>query len=361
MESPFSRKPYTLDRVVRLALWIAALVAAYFLVRELSSVLLPFLVGWLIAYMLYPLVRFVQDKLKLRNRVLSIVVVLIVVAAVLTGIVCLLMPMISDEISKMSLLVSKYLTNTSYKSLLPAEWVNFLRSSLADINFNDLISWQNIEDAAEKLMPQVWNVLSETWSFIVGLFVLLIVFLYMVFILIDYEKITSGFVDLIPHQYRALAKDILSDLEAGMNSYFRGQSLVAFIVGVLFSIGFSIIGLPLAIVCGLFIGLLNLVPYLQTIGIVPVVFLTLLKSAETGQSFWWLILGVLLVFVVVQVIQDFFLVPKIMGKAMGLNPAVILLSLSVWGALLGFVGLIIALPLTTLLISYYKRFVLHET
>ena len=113
--------------------------------------------------------------------------------------------------------------------------------------------------------------------------------------------------------------------------------------------------------CGLFIGLLNLVPYLQTIGIVPVVFLTLLKSAETGQSLWWLILGVLLVFVVVQVIQDFFLVPKIMGKAMGLNPAVILLSLSVWGALLGFVGLIIALPLTTLLISYYKRFVLHET
>ncbi|NCA79709.1 MAG: AI-2E family transporter [Sphingobacteriia bacterium] len=355
------RKPFTLDRVVRLALWIAALVATYFLVRELSGVLLPFLVGWLIAYMLYPLVRFVQDKLKLRNRVLSIVVVLIVVAAVLTGLVCLLMPMISEEISKMSLLVSKYLTNTSYKSLLPAEWVTFLRSSLADINFNDLISWQNIEDAAEKLMPQVWNVLSETWSFIVGLFVVVVIFLYMIFILIDYEKVSSGFVRMVPQVHRKLVKEILSDLETGMNRYFRGQALVASIVGVLFAIGFSIIGLPLAIGCGLFIGLLNMVPYLQTVGFIPVILLALLKCAETGANVWWMLLAVFIVFIIVQGFQDMFLVPKIMGKAMGLNPAVILLSLSVWGALLGFMGLIIALPLTTLLISYYKRFVLHET
>jgi predicted PurR-regulated permease PerM len=68
-----------------------------------------------------------------------------------------------------------------------------------------------------------------------------------------------------------------------------------------------------------------------------------------------------LVFAIVQTIQDAFLTPKIMGKVTGLNGAVILLSLSVWGTLLGFVGLIIALPLTTLLVSYYRRFVLEET
>lgn len=361
MESSFSRKPYTLDRVVRLTLWLLGAVLVFFLVKKLSGVLLPFLVGWLIAYMLYPLVRFVQYKMKLRNRALSIVLVLLFVVAVLVGLAWLLVPMIGKEVAKMSVLVSNYLSNSTYQNLSLEGWVAYVCSYLEGVDFNDLLSWQNVENVVEKVMPQIWNVLSETWSFIVGLFVFMIVFLYMVFILIDYEKITSGFIDLIPHQYRALAKDILSDLEAGMNSYFRGQSLVAFIVGVLFSIGFSIIGLPLAIVCGLFLGLLNLVPYLQTIGIVPVVFLTLLKSAETGQSFWWLILGVLLVFVVVQVIQDFFLVPKIMGTAMGLKPAIILLSLSVWGALLGFVGLIVALPFTTLLISYYKRFVLRES
>ena len=71
-------------------------------------------------------------------------------------------------------------------------------------------------------------------------------------------------------------------------------------------------------------------------------------------------MGCFIVFLVVQGTQDLFLVPKIMGKAMGLNPAVILLSLSIWGSLLGIVGMIIALPITTLLISYYKRFVLNN-
>ena len=85
-----------------------------------------------------------------------------------------------------------------------------------------------------------------------------------------------------------------------------------------------------------------------------------MKSAETGQSFWRILLACFIVFVVVQGIQDLFLVPKIMGKAMGLNPAVILLSLSIWGSLLGIVGMIIALPITTLLISYYKRFILNK-
>ena len=82
---------------------------------------------------------------------------------------------------------------------------------------------------------------------------------------------------------------------------------------------------------------------------------------ETGQSFWVILLCALAVFAVVQTIQDMYLTPRIMGHAMGLNPAIILLALSVWGSLLGFIGLIIALPLTTLCLSYYKRFILKET
>ena len=146
-----------------------------------------------------------------------------------------------------------------------------------------------------------------------------------------------------------------------MNSYFRGQGLVAFCVGVLFSIGFVIVDFPLAVGLGMFMGFLNLVPYLQTLGFVPMILLALLEAADTGQNFWWILLPAVIVVAVVQVLQDTVLVPKIMGSAMGLNPAVILLSLSVWGSLLGFIGLIIALPLTTLLISYYKRFVLEES
>ena len=158
-----------------------------------------------------------------------------------------------------------------------------------------------------------------------------------------------------------LVVDIVSDLEEGMNRYFRGQALVALIVSVFFIIGFSIIGLPLAIVFGLLMGVLNMVPYLKTVAVIPALFLAFLQSAETGQSFLNIMLWLIIVFLVIQVIEDLFLVPKIMGKVTGLNPAVILLSLSIWGSLMGVVGLIIALPLTTLLISYYKRLVLRES
>ena len=131
-------------------------------------------------------------------------------------------------------------------------------------------------------------------------------------------------------------------------------------MGVLCAIGFSIIQLPLAIVAGLLVGILTIVPYLKVVGIIPCAILGLLQSMETGRSYVSILLGIGIVFIVVQMLEDFILTPKIMGKVTGLNPAVIMLSLSIWGSLMGMVGLIIALPLTTLIISYYKRFVLKD-
>ncbi|MDE6270721.1 MAG: AI-2E family transporter, partial [Muribaculaceae bacterium] len=146
-------------------------------------------------------------------------------------------------------------------------------------------------------------------------------------------------------------------VKESMNHYFRGQALVAFLVGILFSIGFSIVGLPLAIVLGLFIGLLNMVPYLQLISIIPTSLLCLVYSIDGNVDFWPVWWECMAVYIVVQCIQDLVLTPRIMGKAMGLNPALILLSISIWGTLLGFIGLIIALPLTTLLLAYYDRYI----
>ena len=99
---------------------------------------------------------------------------------------------------------------------------------------------------------------------------------------------------------------------------------------------------------------------LHTFALIPTAFLALLKAADTGQNFWIIFASALIVFAVVQILSDMVITPKIMGKAMGLNPAILLLSLSVWGALLGFIGLIIALPLTTLIIAYWQRYVTKE-
>jgi predicted PurR-regulated permease PerM len=201
--------------------------------------------------------------------------------------------------------------------------------------------------------------LSGTLQFILGLFIGFVILLYVIFILLDYEKITTGWRSAIPHKYRPFCEGLVDDLMMGMNRYFRGQAFVAGMVGIMCAVGFSIIGLPLAIVMGLFIGLLNMVPYLQWFGYIPVTFLMWIRSVETGQSFPMLFLELAIVVAIVQIVQDLFLIPKIMGKMTGLKPALILLSLSIWGALLGIVGMIIALPLTTLIISYYKRYVLN--
>jgi predicted PurR-regulated permease PerM len=176
----------------------------------------------------------------------------------------------------------------------------------------------------------------------------------------DYEKFTNGWPELLPERYRGMAVKLVADVTEGMNKYFRGQGLVAFCVGVLFSIGFLIIDFPMAIGLGMFIGLLNMVPYLQLIGFIPAILLAIVKAADTGQSFWLIMLMVIIVFCVVQLIQDTFLTPKIMGKVMGLNAAIILLSLSIWGSLLGMLGMIIALPGTTLLLTYYQRYVIKK-
>ncbi|MBQ8711391.1 MAG: AI-2E family transporter, partial [Prevotella sp.] len=153
---------------------------------------------------------------------------------------------------------------------------------------------------------------------------------------------------------------LVSDVTEGMNKNFRGHAIEAYSLRVLFSIGFLIIDFPLAVALGMFIGLLNMVPYLQLVGFIPTIILAIVKAADTGQNFWLIMLMALVVFAVVQVIQDTILTPKIMGHVTGLNSAIILLSLSIWGSLLGILGMIIALPMTTLLINYYQKYIIRQ-
>lgn len=354
------KRPYTFDRVVRLVIGVLIAIGLFLVINLLSGVLLPFVIGWLIAYLLHPLVKFFQYRLKFKNRVLSIFMAFLSVTLVLVVAGFLFLPSVIEEFSRMGVLLVDYLKDVDSSSFFSDSVRLWMSETASGIDFQNMFTWNNIESLIEKIVPQIFGIISGTWSFLVGIFVIFIIFLYVIFILIDYEKITEGFLYVIPTKYRPFVTQLSDDVEVGMNRYFRGQASVAFLVGILFSIGFSIIGLPLAITMGLFIGLLNLVPYLQILGLIPVTFLVLLQSMETNQNFWWFMLFVIIVFVVVQVIQDLLLVPKIMGKAMGLNPAIILLSLSVWGALFGLIGMIIALPLTTLLISYYKRFILQN-
>lgn len=350
-------KKITFDSFIRGIISALIIIGVLYLVNYLSSVLLPFFVAWLIAYMTYPMVTFFQYRLKLKNRVLSIFVTMLVLLTLLILAFVVLVPPIVDELGKLKELLTAYFIEGSKQAAIPGTVANFIKEHVNMIQIQSTLSEENLSQAIRSLLPKAWNILTQSVNIVASIFAAFIVLLYTFFILLDYETIANGWVGLVPAKYREMTVRIVNDVKDGMNRYFRGQALVAFLVGVLFSIGFLIIDFPLAVGFGLFIGLLNMVPYLQLIALAPTVLLALLKAADTGESFWWILACALLVFCVVQVIQDGFIVPKVMGKITGLNPAIILLSLSVWGALMGIVGMIIALPCTTIMLSYYKRYI----
>jgi len=352
------KRPFTFDRVVRIIIGVAVAIALFLLLKKLSSVLLPFLVAWLIAYMLYPIVKIFQFKLKIRSRILSILLVFLSVGLVLGLILCLVIPPIISEISRTSDLLSVYMQHVQRVNFIPQEIKVSILNWINKIDLEKLVSKDYFAQGVEFIIPQFWNLLSGSISFIISLFVLFIVFLYTVFILTDYERINNGWIQLVPEKYRTVIIHILEDLENGMNRYFRGQALIASIVGVLLATGFTIIDLPLGLVLGLIMGVFAMVPYLNVVMFPVLGFFAFLKSVETHQPFWMVAASVVAVIAFVQATQDLFLTPKIMGKVTGMKPAVILLSLSIWGSLLGIAGMIIALPATTILFSYYKRFII---
>ncbi|MDD2438170.1 MAG: AI-2E family transporter [Massilibacteroides sp.] len=358
--NPLFEKPFTFDRVSRIVFGLLSIAGILYLLVILRNALLPFLIAWLMAYLMQPIVRFVQYKLKIRSRFLSILAVLLTCIIILIAFFVLLVPSISSEIERIMHSINTHNTSNGHIPFIPEDWLLYIQTHVDISELPDLLSKENLLDAIKQLAPRMWAILSNTFSVLVSATIVFIIFLYFIFILLDYEKIANGWKKLIPIDYRPFFFGLADDVEYSMNRYFRGQSLIALCVGILFAIGFKIIDLPLGITLGLFMGVLNLVPYLQTIGIIPMLLLALLKSSETGENFWVIFGLALLVLGIVQAIQDLFLTPKIMGKAMGLNPAIILLSLSIWGTLLGFIGLIVALPLTTLCLSYYKRFILME-
>ena len=360
MENTETRKRYDLDRITRLIISIICIVAAIMTINYLSGILLPFVIGGLLAYMLNPLVEWLMKVLHLKGRALASILAIVIALTAIIFVLWWLIPYIGNEVSDMTKMLANYAKASFKIPHIPDAVQDFFRQ-----NF-DLSQWQKMltKEQWMNLLNQIasgtWSVLGGTLSVVLGIVTVLLVLLYMFFILLDYDKITHGFKAAIPPRYRRISFKIMRDVEQTMSRYFRGQAMVSLLVGIIFAIEFSIIGLPMAIVFGLFIGVLNMVPYLQLISFPLAAFLCLGASVDTGQSFWYLFGWTFAAYCICQVIQDLILIPSIMKQQMGLNPAIVFLSLSVWGYVLGFVGLIIALPLTTLIISYYSEYVLHK-
>ena len=323
-----------------------------YLVYQLRNVLTPFFIALFTAYLINPIIKFIETKLKIKNRGASVTIGITSILILFTTTTLISIPFLNKEFQSAIGLVKEYSEFIPpISSELNIKATQFIESDYA----KDFINSSTINETINKITPLLKNLFSESIDLLMGIFGIFIILIYLIFILLGYPKLKKSWPKWIPLKYRDTAKDIIDDLSNGMRAYFRGQAFIAFIVGILFCIGFKIIGLPLAIFLGVTIGLLNLVPYMQILGFIPAFILCILHSMETDQSIWLSLGSTAIVFMIIQLIQEVILIPKIMNKVTGLHPAIILLSLSIWGSLLGLSGLIIALPISTLLISYYKR------
>ncbi len=344
---------WNIDRIMKLIIGIAITVAVICLLRYLKNVLLPFFVACFIAYIMQPLVAMNRRMLHEKGRAFSSILALVEVLGVISLIVYLFLPHVLNELDTLNGIIHDV---NSGKRAIPHEYasiITWIEESLDIDKLKSMLSEVHLDTLIRKgvsLLGESLNVIAEVLEWALTI-------IYILFILIDYPQIARGFKLIIPHKYRDRVMPIVHEVQTNMDHYFRGQGCVAVCAAIFYCIGFSIVGLPLAIPMGILVGILYMIPYFQYVTLIPVAVICFIYSLGGDVSFLSLFGKSLLVYVISQSICDYILTPHIMGKELGLNPAVILLSLSVWGSLLGIIGMIIALPVTSMIMSYYEKYI----
>ena len=344
----------------RIFLILLLIVCILMALDYLSPVLLPFVVAWLLAYMLNPIVNFFQHTCRLRFRLPCVLLTIVLTTGVLALLGWLIVPPLLDECGHLERVWAGYLENQGRNASIPQSFSEMFQRVVEYPEVKRFLRGGSLFATLKSVVPSLWDVLMGAASTIINIGASMIALLYLFFLMLDFDRYAKGWIKFIPVHRRATAQRMMADFEKYFCGYFRGQFLIALSNCVMFTIGFLLIGFPMPVGLGVFIGVISFVPYLQVVGIVPALILALLRATETGDNFWLLMGGVLLVYIVVQIIQDILVTPHVMGKIMGLSPAIILLALSVGGYLLGILGLILALPVTTLLLLYYKQYFVEE-
>lgn len=344
---------WTSDRIMHLIIGLAITACLVWLVRYLSDVLLPFFVACAVAYLLQPLVRFNQRITHIHTRTIPSILSLLEILIVLAGLGYLFLPSVISETDVLGDIIKKI---SDGRLPIPREFVplvQFVDRYVSPAKLHEMLSTSHIETLITKgtsFLEGSIEVIMQTLGWLLTL-------IYILFILIDYPQITRGFKLIVPHKYRPQAMEVVHEVQNNLNHYFRGQGVVALCAAVFYCSGFSIVHLPLAIPMGILVGILYMIPYFQYVTLIPVAVICFIYSLGGNVSFLPMIGECLLVYVVSQSICDYLITPHIMGREMGLNPAIILLSLSVWGSLLGIIGMIIALPVSALIMTYYERYI----
>lgn len=341
--------------LLRLVIYIGLVVLVWSVLSYLSLALAPVGVGIVVAFLLDPSVRALESRRV--PRWLAVGGMVLVFLGFLTLIATTLPYLVSRELDHFAEQIP------AYKKLLDTKLLPLLGKVLKTRahNVNDYVrllsdrlgEWAR--GAAGQISVAVGSALLSVAGFFKYLITVLLVPIFAVSFLMDMPSMKDALRPLVPPRHQQMVSDILQDIYVALGGWLRGQLTVMTIQAALYSIGLSITDIPLAIVIGCTAGFLAFVPYVGvSIGLLAALTVAFLEASTNGLR---PIIGVLVTFGAVQLLDAFLITPRAVGGRIGLSAVGVIFSLSLGGTLLGYIGLLLAVPLAAVLKALLPRLV----
>lgn len=332
----------------QLKYWGAAALVFAVVMWSLGHVLLPFILGAAIAYMIDP----IADRLEAWGMSRTGATATITVGALLVFLIMLLLvvpALISQMIDLAQVLPQAFRDARAFATEhFPSVFEENSRTNQALASF--------LQTMQSRAIGMLQSVLGGAATFFNIVILLVVVPVVSVYLLLDWDRMIARIDELLPRDHQAVIRRLARDIDAVLASFIRGMGTVCLILGTYYAVALMLVGLNFGLAVGFIAGLVTFIPYLGAlIGGALAIGLALFQ-------FWgdWISIGlVALIFVVGQVVEGNFLTPKLVGDSVGLHPVWLLLALSVFGALFGFVGMLIAVPVAAAL-GVLARFAIEQ-
>lgn len=327
---------------------LALLVAGCWLVYLLAPVITPFAISAVLAYFGDPLVDRLQ-RVKIWRwkiaRTVAVSIVFVLMLSLLTIVLLIIIPLMVDQIR---LLVHRlpewieWFSDTALPWLAAKAGLDLKNFNSAE--FSEMLKdyWREISTAAFKVVDVISSGGMAVAALITNLVLIPVVTFYL---LRDWDLLIQGIRDMLPRSMEAEVSKTASDVDKVLSAFLRGQLMVMIALGVIYSVGLSLVGLEFASLIGMGAGLLSIVPYLGSIiGVLVAAGVAIFQFQDAFH-----LVMVLLVFGVGQMAEGMYLTPKLVGDQIGLHPVTVIFAVLAGGQLFGFLGILLALPVAAVL------------
>ena len=320
---------------------VVGLLFTVWFLSEASGLLWPFIISFVIAYLLAPLVYLMERRI---SRTLSLCLIVLLVLGGLAGIGIIVVPRVSEEVRE---LVNDLPAYGRALGRLYDRVVVLIHNYGLGLSVGEIQQWfiEKLPEVGKLFADKMTEALRGLTSGIAALLNLLMIPFVTFYVLKDYEKIKAALRGVLPRQHSGQIITMINGVDAVLGQYVRGQILVCSFIALLTCTGLAISGIRYAVILGLMAGVMNLVPYVGlavSLGVVSVV-------ALLGHDPLTDLLKVVAVFVVVQGIEGNFLSPRVVGSRVGLHPAWVMFALVVSAHFWGFIGMLIAIPVAAVI------------